>query len=144
MRRKVVQRKMRKDRERKRYTEKSKLEQIDQPSPAPTREEAETEETEAPTSSFKHEATKHRSLRRAEDALSRSSCQKKEIVTSLPKKYSVRIVFARTNQRNQEESQSLSVMKKRMDHKFYLCFKQCFSISNAFVNQQAKNDLLVR
>ena len=83
------------------------MEQIDHPSPATTREEAETEGTEASTSSFKNEITKHRSLRRAEDALSRSSRKKKEIVTSLAKKYSVRIVFTRTNQRNQEESQSL-------------------------------------
>ena len=75
----------------KREKTKRKLEQIDQPSPAPTREETETEETEASTSSFKHEAMKHRSLRRAEDALPSSPHKKKEIVTSLAKKYSVRI-----------------------------------------------------
>ena len=41
--------------------------------------------------SFKLEATKQRSLRRAEDALSSSPRKKKEIVTSLTMKYSVRI-----------------------------------------------------
>ena len=76
---------------RQRLAKKRKLEKIDQPSPAPTREETETEETEALTSSFKHKATKHRSLRRAEDALPSSPRKKKEIVTSLAKKYSVRI-----------------------------------------------------
>ena len=70
---------------------KRKLEQINQPSPAPTRQETETEGVEASTSSFKHKATKHRALKRAEDALQKSSRKKKEIVTSLPKKYSVRI-----------------------------------------------------
>ena len=67
------------------------MELIDQPSPAPTREETETEETKAPTSSFKHKATKHRSLKRADKALASSPDKKKEIDTSLAKKYSVRI-----------------------------------------------------
>ena len=67
------------------------MEQIDRPSPAPTREGTETEETETLTSSFKHKATKHHSLRRAEDALPSSPRKKKEIVTSLAKKYSARI-----------------------------------------------------
>ena len=62
-----------KGRERKRLAKKRKLEQIDQP---------ETEETEAPTTSFKHKTTKDRSLRRADNALSNSPCKKKEIVTS--------------------------------------------------------------
>ena len=76
--------------ERKRLAKKRNMEQIDQPSPAPTREETETEETKAPTSSFKHKATKHRSLRRTENVLPSSPRTKKEIVTSLAK-YSVRI-----------------------------------------------------
>ena len=82
---------MRKDRERKRLTKNRKLEQIDQPSPTPTREETETEETEIPTSSFKHKATKHSSRRRADDAVPSSPHKKKETVTNLAKKYSVRI-----------------------------------------------------
>ena len=88
---KKYEQKKRKDRERKRLVKKRKLEQIDQPSPAPTREEIETEETEAPTSSFKHKATKYRSLRRAENALPSSPHKKKEIASSLARKYSVRI-----------------------------------------------------
>ena len=54
-----------------------------QPSEAPTKEETETEETEALTWSFKHKATKHQSLRRADNALPISPCKKKENVTSL-------------------------------------------------------------
>ena len=81
--------KNRKDRERKRLAKKSKLEQIDQPSPVTTREKTETEGTEASTSSFKHKATKYRSLRRVDDALPKSPRKKKEIVTNLAKKYSV-------------------------------------------------------
>ena len=88
---KKYEEKKRKDRDRKRLAKKRKLEQIDQPSPAPTREEAETEETEALRSSFKHKATKNRSLKRAEDALTSSPHKKKEIVTSSSRKYSVRI-----------------------------------------------------
>ena len=87
---KKYEEKKRKDRERKRLAKKRNVEQIDQPSPAPTREETETEETKAPTSSFKHKATKHRSLRRTENVLPSSPRTKKEIVTSLAK-YSVRI-----------------------------------------------------
>ena len=89
--------KRRKDTERKRLAKKRKLEQIDQPSPAPTREETETEETESPTSSFKHKAIKHRSLRRAEDALPSRHHKKKETVTSLAKKHSLRIQLNELN-----------------------------------------------
>ena len=64
--------KKRKDRERKRLAKKRKLEQIDQPSPAPTREE-----TIPPIPSFKHKATIHRYLRRAYNAFSSSPRKKK-------------------------------------------------------------------
>ena len=84
---------MRSNRERKRLAKKRKrkLEQIDQFSPVPTREETETEETEVPTSLFKHKATKYCSLRRAGNALPSIPRKKKEIVTSLPNKCSEQI-----------------------------------------------------
>ena len=44
-----------------------------------------------PSSTFKHKATKHRSLKRADEALPYSPRKKKEIVTSLAKKYNIRI-----------------------------------------------------
>ena len=76
---------MRSNRDRKRLAKKRKrkLEQLDQLSPVPTREKIETEETEVPTSLFKHKATKHCSLRRAGNALPSIPRKKKEIVTSL-------------------------------------------------------------
>ena len=67
-----VRSKKEKNRERKRLAKKRKLEQIDQPSPAPTREE-----TIPPIPSFKHKATLHRYLRRAYNAFSSSPRKKK-------------------------------------------------------------------
>ena len=64
--------KRRKNRERKRLAKKRKLEQIDQLSPTPTREET--------------EASTNRSMRRADNALPSIPRKKKEIVTSLAKK----------------------------------------------------------
>ena len=71
------------DRKRLAKKRKRKLEQIDQLSPVPTREKIETEETEVPTSLFKHKATKHCSLSRAGNALPSTPRKKKEIATSL-------------------------------------------------------------
>ena len=65
--RRKYEEKKRKDSERKRLAKKRKLEQIDQPSPAPTREE-----TIPPIPSFKHKATIHHYLRRAYNAFSSS------------------------------------------------------------------------
>ena len=67
------------------------MEQKDQLLPAPTRQETETKETEAPTLLFKHKSTKHRSLRRADNAFPSCPRIKEEIVNILSKECSVQI-----------------------------------------------------
>ena len=84
MRHKEVGReKEKRQREKDILAKKRKVEQRDQLLPAPTREETETKETEAPTLLLKHKSTKHRSLRRADNALPSCPRMKKEIVTIL-------------------------------------------------------------
>ena len=92
MRQKEVGReKEKRQREKDILAKKRKVEQRDQLLLAPTREETETKETESPTLLLKHKSTKHRSLRRADNALPSCPRMKKEIVTILSKEYSVQI-----------------------------------------------------
>ena len=127
--------KKRKDRETKRLAKKRKLEKIDQPSPAPTREETETEETEALTSSFKHKAT------RAENALPSSPRKKKEIVTSLAKKYSVRIQL---NEPKKSGTKPITLNDEEKEWIVSVIFVLHALFKQRLYNQQTENDLLVR
>ena len=133
--------KKRKDRETKRLAKKRKLEKIDQPSPTPTREETETEETEALKSSFKHKATKHRSLRRAEDVLPSSPRKKKEIVTSLAKKCSVRIQL---NEPKKSGRKPITLNDEEKEWIVSVIFVLHALFKQRLYNQQTENDLLVR
>ena len=102
--------------------------QIIQSSSAPSRVE-----TEAPISSFKHKTTKHRSLRRAHNALSSSTSKKKEIVTSLAKKNSVRIHLNKPKKSGWKPITSNDEEKEWIVSFIFVLHVTRFFIRNAFI-----------